>query len=50
MRNSIKMITALLVGVFLFSFQNQSEKVTFSNSKKAFAATDTLTWKLLGEI
>ena len=39
MRNSIKIMTALLIGVFLFSFQNQSEKVTFSNSKKAFAAT-----------
>ena len=50
MRNSIKIMTALLIGVFLFSFQNQSEKVTFSNSKKAFTATDTLNWKLLGEI
>ena len=50
MRNSIKIMTALILGVFLFSFQNQSEEVTFSNSKKAFATTDTLTWKLLGEI
>jgi hypothetical protein len=50
MRNSIKMLTALILGVFLFSFQNQSEEITFSNSKKAFATTDTLTWKLLGEI
>ena len=50
MRNSIKIMMALILGVFLFSFQNQSEEVTFSNSKKAFATTDTLTWKLLGEI
>lgn len=50
MRNSIKMMTALILGVFLFSFQNQSGVVTFSSSKKADAATDTLTWKLLGEI
>jgi hypothetical protein len=50
MRNSIKIMMALILGVFLFSFQNQSEEVTFSNSKKAFVATDTLTWKLLGEI
>jgi uncharacterized membrane protein YcgQ (UPF0703/DUF1980 family) len=50
MRNSIKIMTALILGVFLFSFQNQSEEITFSNSKKAFATTDTLTWKLLGEI
>jgi hypothetical protein len=50
MRNSIKIMMALILGVFLFSFQNQSEEVTFSNSKKAFATADTLTWKLLGEI
>jgi hypothetical protein len=50
MRNSIKIMMALILGVFLFSFQNQSEEVTFCNSKKAFATTDTLTWKLLGEI
>ena len=50
MRNSIKIIMALLIGVFLFSFQNQSEVSTYTSSKKAFLAADTLTWKLLGEI
>ena len=50
MRNSVKIIMAFLVGVFLFSFQNQSEVSTYTSSKKAFLAADTLTWKLLGEI
>lgn len=50
MRNSVKIIMAFLVGVFLFSFQNQSEVSTYKSSKKAFLAADTLTWKLLGEI
>lgn len=49
MRNSVKIIVALFLGVFLFSFQNQSEVATFKSSKKLVAA-DTLTWKLLGEI
>jgi uncharacterized membrane protein YcgQ (UPF0703/DUF1980 family) len=40
---------ALFIGVFLFSFQNQSEVSTLKSSKK-FVAADTLTWKLLGEI
>jgi uncharacterized membrane protein YcgQ (UPF0703/DUF1980 family) len=40
---------ALFIGVFLFSFQNQSEVTTYNFSKKLVAA-DTLTWKLLGEI
>jgi hypothetical protein len=50
MRNSVKIIMAFLVGVFLFSFQNQSEVTYYTSSKKAFLAADTLTWKLLGEI
>jgi hypothetical protein len=50
MRNSVKIIIALLIGVFLFSFQNQGEVTTFTSSKKVVVATDTLTWKLLGEI
>ena len=50
MRNSLKIIVALLLGVFLFSFQNQSEVTTYTPSKKAFLAADTLTWKMLGEI
>jgi hypothetical protein len=50
MRNSVKIIMAFLVGVFLFSFQNQSEVTTYTSSKKVFLAADTLTWKLLGEI
>jgi hypothetical protein len=49
MRNSVKIIMALFLGVFLFSFQNQSEVATFKSSKR-FVAADTLTWKLLGEI
>lgn len=49
MRNSVKMVIALFIGVFLFSFQNQSEVATYNFSKKLVAA-DTLTWKLLGEI
>ena len=50
MRNSVKIMMALIIGVFLFSFQNQSEVATFKSSKKVAVAADTLTWKLLGEI
>lgn len=49
MRNSVKIMMALFIGVFLFSFQNESEVTTYKSSNK-FVATDTLTWKLLGEI
>ena len=49
MRNSVKIMMALFIGVFLFSFQNQSEVASFKSSKK-FVSADTLTWKLLGEI
>lgn len=49
MRNSVKIIMAVLIGVFLFSFQNQSQVTSFTSSKKVVVA-DTLTWKLLGEI
>lgn len=50
MRNSVKIIMAVLIGVFLFSFQNQSQVTSITSSKKVVAAADTLTWKLLGEI
>jgi hypothetical protein len=50
MRNSVKIIMALLIGVFLFSFQNQGEVTTYTSSKRVVVAADTLTWKLLGEI
>lgn len=50
MRNSVKIIMALILGVFLFSFQNQSEVTTYTSSKNVFLVADTLTWKLLGEI
>jgi hypothetical protein len=50
MRNSVKMMMALFIGVFLFSFQNQSEVATYNSSKRVVLAADTLTWKLLGEI
>jgi hypothetical protein len=50
MRNSFKIIVALLIGVFLFSFQNQDEVTSFIPNKKAVIALDTLTWKMLGEI
>ena len=50
MRNSVKIIMALLIGVFLFSFQNQSEVSTYTSSKRVIVSADTLTWKLLGEI
>lgn len=50
MRNSVKIIMALILAVFLFSFQNQSEVTTYTSSKNVFLAADTLTWKLLGEI
>ncbi|WP_353170371.1 hypothetical protein [Flavobacterium sp.] len=50
MRNSVKIIMALLIGVFLFSFQNQGEVTTYTSSKRVFVSADTLTWKLLGEI
>ena len=49
MRNSVKIMMALFIGVFLFSFQNQSDVATYTTSKK-FVAADTLTWKMLGEI
>ncbi len=50
MRNSVKIMMALFIGVFLFSFQNQGEVAAFKSSKKVVVAADTLTWKLLGEI
>jgi len=50
MRNSVKIIMALILGGFLFSFQNQSEVTTYTSSKRVFVSADTLTWKLLGEI
>ncbi len=50
MRNSVKIMVALFIGVFLFSFQNQSEVSTYNSSKRVVVAADTLTWKLLGEI
>lgn len=50
MRNSVKIIMALILGVFLFSFQNQSEVSTYTSSKSVIVSADTLTWKLLGEI
>lgn len=51
MHNSIKLIVALVIGVFLFSFQNQTQIQTkVSMSTKKTLAADTLTWKLLGEI
>ena len=50
MRNLVKIIMAFLVGVFLFSFQNQVEVTTYTPSKRVVVAADTLTWKLLGEI
>ncbi len=49
MRNSVKIMMALFIGVFLFSFQNQSE-VSANTSSNKFVAADTLTWKMLGEI
>jgi hypothetical protein len=49
MRNSVKIMMALFLGVFLFSFQNQSEVATYKSSKR-FVSADTLTWKMLGEI
>ncbi|MEN9326041.1 MAG: hypothetical protein RI943_462 [Bacteroidota bacterium] len=50
MRNSLKIIFALILGVFLFSFQNQGKVTTYTSSKRVVVAADTLTWKLLGEI
>lgn len=50
MRNSVKIMVALFLGVFLFSFQNQSEVATFKSSKNVVVSADTLTWKMLGEI
>lgn len=50
MRNSVKIIMALIIGVFLFSFQNQKEVATFKSSERVVLAADTLTWKMLGEI
>ena len=49
MRNSVKIMMALFIGVFLFGFQNESEVARYDSSKK-FVAADTLTWKMLGEI
>jgi hypothetical protein len=50
MRNSVKLMMALFLGVFLFSFQNQNEITTNTFSKRVVVAADTLTWKMLGEI
>lgn len=50
MHNSLKFVMALIVGVFLFSFQNKAEVKTSTSITKTVVAADTLTWKLLGEI
>ncbi len=50
MRNSLKIIVAFFVGVFLFSFQHQGEVTQFVINNQKVVAADTLTWKLLGEI
>ncbi|PHX62026.1 MAG: hypothetical protein CK517_02315 [Flavobacteriales bacterium] len=49
MRNSVKILIALFIGSFLFSFQDNCEVAT-NKSLNVSVATDTLTWKLLGEI
>lgn len=50
MRNSVKIMMALFIGAFLFSFQNESKVKSFTSVNKAVLVSDTLTWKLLGEI
>ena len=44
-----KIIVALFVAFFLFSFSNSSNK-NFKTSSDKVVAEDTLTWKLLGNI
>ena len=50
MRNSVKIMMALFIGAFLFSFQNESKVKSFTSVNKTVLVSDTLTWKLLGEI
>lgn len=49
MRNYIKFSIALVVAVFLFSFNTKNSKPTFQHYTKTTVA-DTLTWKLLSQI
>lgn len=50
MRNSVKIMMALFIGAFLFSFQNEKKANFLTSSNKTVLVSDTLTWKLLGEI
>ncbi|WP_445457108.1 hypothetical protein [Flavobacterium sp. HNIBRBA15423] len=49
MHNYIKFSIALLVVVFLFSFDKKDENITLKNDTN-IVLTDTLTWSLLGKI
>lgn len=49
MHNYIKFSIALLVVVFLFSFDKKNENITLKNDTN-IVLTDTLTWSLLGKI
>lgn len=49
MRNYIKFSIALLIVVFLFSFDKKDRNITLKNDTN-IVLTDTLTWSLLGKI
>ena len=50
MHNTLKFVIAFSIGLLLFSFQNQSIVKSYPIVKNTSVASDTLTWKLLGEI
>lgn len=53
MGNFTKIVVALFVAFFLFSFSNSKKtslRIKFKSSSNVFFAEDTLTWKLLGNI
>lgn len=50
MHKTYKITLIFLIGILLFSFQNQTKKASFSVTNDKLFFADTLSWKLLGEI
>lgn len=50
MHKTYKITLVFLIGILLFSFQNQTRTASFSVTNDKLFFADTLSWKLLGEI
>lgn len=50
MHKTYKITLIFLIGILLFSFQNQTRTASFSVTTDKLFFADTLSWKLLGEI